>query len=80
VRFRLLVAKPGMYHEPGRKSQPFRAFPQPEGTFTCFQPLGEETEQRVPAPGMETVAYGSEQNLDAAAFKKLVDRNPNLTA
>jgi hypothetical protein len=29
---------------------------------------------------METVAYGSEQNLDAAAVKELVDRNPNLTA
>jgi hypothetical protein len=37
------------------------------------------TEQGVPESSLESVAYGSEQNLDAAAVKELVDRNPNLT-
>ena len=37
------------------------------------------TEQGVPESSIETVAYGSEQNLDAAAVRELVDQNPNLT-
>jgi len=37
-------------------------------------------DQGVSAGALETVAYGSEQNLNEAEVKQLVEQNPNLTA
>ena len=38
------------------------------------------TEQGISESSLETKAFGSEQNLDAATVKQLTEQNPNLTA
>jgi outer membrane protein OmpA-like peptidoglycan-associated protein len=37
------------------------------------------TSQGIPASAVETVGYGSDQNLSEAEVKQLVEKNPNLT-